>query len=333
MEEDIRDEVEKVLGEDLRFRELEEGLNTIYLVKKDTEDYILKLHTNKDEGFSEGYKDDQKARFRAEARIYKAVNSNTDVPSPDIIHTDFSEEEVDHQFYIMERMEGRNLEAVKNELEAGQLSELMYSYGQLLGEIHDNVELDGYGLVIEERGGFGYLEEGENWPSAFEKFLDNMKDIIDSRWEEPPEIELESVEKHIEELPEDPKPVLIHSDNRLENVLVEDGDITGFLDWSFTRSGHALYDLARAEYLLIDYDLELAEFSEETLEDARESLLEGYSENYGRENYGEYRDLYRYVTVLWIIAGFPNWSSDWDKERRESFRQELLDRLEKEKPV
>lgn len=331
MDRELREEVRNAVGDSFTSRELDEGLNTIYLVDTGAREYVLKVHTNKEEGFSEGYRDDQKARFRAEARVYELVSRNTDVPSPEIVHTDFSEEKADHQFYIMERIEGDNLDAVKDDLTAGELEDILYRYGRMLGEIHSSVELESYGLLVEEDG-LDYLEEGATWKESFRKVIDNMEDIIRERWDRPPELRTDP-QRMVQNLPVNPAPRLIHSDNRLENVLVQDSEITGFLDWSFTRSGHALYDLARAEYLLIDYDLQLSDRGEDELEHFRKSLMDGYSRENDLGEYGRYRPVYRYVTVLWIMAGFPNWSSDWSEERRNRFRQELLDRLEKEKPV
>lgn len=330
MEEKLQNEIRELIGE-FDYRELEEGLNTIYLIDAGKNEYVLKVHTNKSEGYSEGYRDDQKARFRAEARIYELVVDKTGVPSPEVVHTDFSEEKVPHQFYLMEKVEGENLDARKDDLTTSELEQLLRQYGRMLGEIHSTIELDSYGLVIENDG-LNYLEEGDNWRESFRKVIENMRDITEERWESPPELSIETG-KLIEELPQNPAPRLIHSDNRLENVLFSDGGITGFLDWSFTRSGDAMYDLARAEYMLIDYDLKLAGLTEEELERFRKALIEGYSEENTVEGYYSRRQVYRFITVLWIVAGFPKWSSDWSEERREEFRQELLERLEKEKPV
>lgn len=332
IEPGLETEAEKAVGEIASWRELEEGLNTIYIIETAEEDYILKLHTNKEEGFSEGYRRDQKARFRAEARIYSRVSSETDIPSPEIVYTDFSEEKVPHQFYIMEKMEGFNLDTAKNSMDEDELADIIEEYGRLLGELHSRIEFEGYGLLIEENDSFGYLEQGEGWPETFDNIIGNLIEMIYERWKKPPEIDRSRLKEALDRLPEEPKPALIHSDNRLENVLVKDGKISAFLDWSFTRSGHALYDLARAEYLLIDYDLRLDGWADEQLENFRDHLFEGYSENFSMENYRENREFYRYATVLWIAAGFPNWSSGWEEEARESFRQNILDWLEKEKP-
>lgn len=330
MEKELRETVRDIIGSDFSYRELEEGLNTIYILETEGSQYVLKLHTNKEEGFSEGYKDDQKARFRAEARIYEMVNCETDVPSPEIVQTDFSQEKIPHHFYIMEKLDGKNFSSVKQDLGSQELSELLRQYGRYLAEIHNSIELESYGLIIDKKG-IEYLEEADTWPRAFHKTLENTKDIIEERWEKPPQIDLEDLENTVNKLPRLPKPVLVHSDNRLENVLVDDGSIAGFLDWSFTRSGHAMYDLARAEYLLVDYDLGLSR-EEDDLDIYREALLEGYSEVRDIGDYRSQRAIYRFATVLWIMAGFPNWSSGWEKERKESFRERLLRWLEKERP-
>lgn len=43
---------------------------------------------------------------------------------------------------------------------------------------------------------------------------------------------------------QDTTPVFIHGDLRVEHVFVDDGDVTGIIDWSEAAQGDALFDLA-----------------------------------------------------------------------------------------
>lgn len=330
MEQQLRSELEKVLGEKPELEEIEEGINTIYTASIGKEEYILKVHTHKENSMSETYREDKKGRFRAEAEIYRHINEKTEIPSPEIIYSDFSEEIIDHQFYLMEKMEGDNLDRAKERLSLDQLEKLMRQYGEMLAEIHQKIRFNSYGLLKFQDSGIGYIEKRDTWRESFRKILENLVEMTRQRWENPPDLELEDIEPHIEKLPEDPEPVLVHSDNRLENILVKDGSISAFLDWSFTRSGHGEYDLARAEYFLIDYDLDHLET--EKRERLRKSLLTGYRSKREICDFEQHRQLYRYSTVLWSIAGFPNWSAEWSEEKRERYRKDLLQRLEREKP-
>jgi aminoglycoside phosphotransferase (APT) family kinase protein len=142
--------------------------------------------------------------------------------------------------------------------------------------------------------------------------------------------------ENLEYLPENPQSSLLHMDNRLENlILEEDGsEVIGFLDWNFARAGHNELDLIRTEYLLIDYELDLeVGLNEDEKEMMRDKLFKGYQETHEVEMDEEFevrREVYRYSTVLWLLAGFPNWSSGWDEEARQDMEENLLERLENE---
>lgn len=325
----LEKQVEKILDEDLEWKEIQEGINDIYLISSEKNEFVLKVHTNKHQS-SVSYKKDQKARFRAESKIYKLVSDSTGIASPEIIYEDFTEDKYEHGFYIMEKIDGENLEDYVDNLTDEKLETVIYQYGKILGQIHGEIEFDNYGLILCKDQQLGLLDGKKSWSESFEDMLQNLEELIEDRWNKKPNLYLSEIERKTNIIPENPSSALLHSDNRLENVLVENGEIEGFLDWSFCRAGHDKYDLVRAEYLLIDYDLE--HLDKDTRERLREQLLKGYKETNSLEGdyFDELRQLYRYITVLWIIAGFPNWSSHWEKERKDKFAENLKKRLKKE---
>lgn len=329
IDQELKREVENALDQKFEWTEIQEGLNDIYRIVSGQNEYILKVHTNKHHS-SVSYRKNQKARFRAESKLYQLVSNIEKGASPEIIYEDFTEENYEHGFYVMQKLEGENLEDAVEKISEDQLKQIIYQYGQILGRIHSETNFQNYGLILSRDSELGMLESSENWRSSFEGMLENLEELIVDRWDEKPEIFVSKVREKLDIVPENPGAVLLHSDNRLENVLVKEDRITGFLDWSFCRAGHEMYDLIRAEYLLIDYDLD--HLDEKLREELKEKLLEGYREenNLSNEYFGELRSLYRYMTVLWIIAGFPNWSSDWDEERRLEFAEDLKRRLSEE---
>lgn len=325
----LREQVEQTLNERFEWTEIQEGINDIYRLESRDKELILKVHTNKHQS-SVSYKKDQKARFRAESNIYKLLSNFRGIASPEIIYEDFSEARYKHGFYIMEKIDGNNLEDCIDNLRVEQLEKIIFQYGRILGQIHKATNFRNYGLILHRDKQLGLLEEKRTWFESFKDILENLNDLIEDRWDEKPDLYLQKIEGKLDEVPEKPGAVLLHSDNRLENVLIKDGEIEGFLDWSFCRAGHDKYDLVRAEYLLIDYDLN--HLDKDLREKLRTRLLEGYKESNGLGNdyFDNLRQLYRYITVLWIIAGFPNWSSDWEREERERFAEKLKEMLRKE---
>jgi len=318
--EGLRQQVEDRLEGDYIWESIEEGLNTIYKLESEDEEYILKVHTNEE---------NEIGWFRAEPEIYELVANNTDVPSPKIIYKDFSEEDYENSFYVMEKLSGENPDKVKYNLSDEELGNLMYQYGEILGKIHNiPTSFENYGLLSAEDGELQTIDNAEKWKWSLRGTIDAWADIVEDKWDKP--VEIETPEEEIRErIPEKPEPVLNHSDNRLDNLLVEDNEITGFIDWSHPRIGHNEYDLARAEYLLIDWDLHFKD--EETKESLRANLFEGYRRNNSiDEGFDERREVYRFATTAWLAAGFANWGSQFDEEKHAEIREDIIKRMGKE---
>jgi len=324
VDETLRNEVEDNLEGSYEWEEVEDGLNTIYLLKSEEESYIIKTHTNEN---------NEAGWFRAESRIYEIIQEETEnIPSPEIIYRDFSGKEYENSFYIMEALSGRNPNDVKEDCSDEQLKQILNQYGRMLGEIHriEPEGVDDYGMLSAEDGELHTSDGAERWSWSLKGKMDAWKDMVEEEWEEPPEIDVPSQEEVDERVPEEPEPVLNHSDNRLDNLLVEDGEITGFIDWSHPGAGHSEYDLARAEYLLIDWDLTSKD--EQLKEELREELYDGYRDtnSVSEDFFEERRQLYRQATTHWLAAGFSNWGSQLDEEEHEKVRESILSRLEKE---
>jgi aminoglycoside phosphotransferase (APT) family kinase protein len=318
---EFRELVETELGKEYSWNRLEKGLNEVYVIESGEESLVVKEHTN-DENDLEW--------FRSEPRIYQLLSNNDSAPSPEIVHVDFSMEKHPNCFYVMEKIEGENPEKFIGKWTVKSWKNLLYSYGEILSQIHEAREFETYGLLAGENGDIVPVDDAEKWSWSINGMKESLMDIIGDKWGDPPEIDAPSMEWIHEKVPGEPGAVLVHSDNRLDNLIVRDGRINGFLDWSHPRSGHGLYDLVRAEYLLIEWDLKKEGQERDEL---RQELYRGYGRQDLLEDssFEKLRQFYRFCTVLWIAAGFPNWSSDWEKEARQEMRSEIIERLEQEK--
>ncbi len=313
-ERKLQSEIESILGREFHWGEIKEGLNTIYELDSGSEKFILKIHTNENM---------DKERFNAEPEIYELIGERTDVSTPDIIYSDFSEDQFP-AFYIMEKVEGENAADVIEFLSAEALENLFYNYGRYLAEIHENTSFKEHGLIFENKG-LGTEKGFERWEDSFRDLIKENTECVKKSWNRPLEF-YEDVEKLVNYLP-DVEPVILHHDNRLENLILEEGEINGFLDWSFTRAGHSEYDLVIAEYLLIDWDLSFRDI--EKTETLRKKLFEGYSEIKDLERDDDFevrRLIYRYSIVLWLMAGLSNWGPE-NPERYNELENDLESRL------
>ncbi|MFB6099902.1 MAG: phosphotransferase family protein [Candidatus Nanohalobium sp.] len=324
MNEELRESLESELGQEFDWQELEKGLNTIYLLSSEGEEYVLKVHTNPK---------NKVPWFRAEPRIYEKVSDETDIPSPEIVYKDLSGESYRDLFYVMEKLDGENPQNIRGELGQEELEEVIHRFGRILGEVHKVQITDEYGIIGYSGGVFGPPDSAEQWNWALEGSMSSWKEITEDEWGDPPEIEFDSG-KVKERLPEKPESVLLHSDNRLDNLLVDGDNITGFLDWSHPWSGHRIYDLVKTEYLLIGRDL--GEWDRDLdLEKLKEEFYSAYRDETGferGEEFEELRQIYRYAVTLELAAGFANWGSKLDEKEHDSTREEIIDRLEAEEP-
>lgn len=322
---DLRKEVESELGEHLSFTELDKGLNTIYKVSEGEESFIVKIHTNPENKI--GW-------FKAEPRIYDLVSKNSEIPSPEVLYTDFSEEKYDNAFYIMEEMPGQNPDKIKDELQQSDLEQILKRYGKMLGRIHEITQFDSYGLLVSESGELAVDESADKWPWSFEGTMNSWKSRIEEGWKNPPEIKMLDKDEINRFLPDDPGSALAHSDNRLDNLLIEGSEITAFLDWSHPRAGSAEYDLVRAEYLLIDWDLSFRE-GELNQKVLRKKLYQGYTSETDfekDEEFADRRQLYRYAVTFWLAAGFANWGQSLEDQDHKKMRKNIIQRIKAEQP-
>jgi aminoglycoside phosphotransferase (APT) family kinase protein len=313
------DKVRDKIGEIESIEELDEGLNSIFLLEA-SERYILKVHTNPRNDIE---------WFRAEPLIYSRLEG-VDIPSPEIVYSELDEELHENAFFIMEEMRGVNPAGFKEEIDFQVLDKMMNNFGRFLGEIHENVEMKDYGMLGGFDGEIRSIKSIDKWTSAVKGAMRELDDLIAEGWEEDLELEFPSEKEINELLPERPNSVLLHLDNRLDNLLVDGDEVTAFLDWSHPEAGHYEYDLVRAEYLLVDMDLDFLPY--EKREKLRNSIYEGYKQVRPLEDQGfeERRKIYRKITLMWVLAGFPNWKSKLSEKERKQKKKYLMEKAERE---
>lgn len=320
---DLKNLVHNELDQEFEWEELEKGLNTLYLLTGEDRELVLKERTNEENKIE---------WFKAEPLIYDRFQNQELFPSPKIIYRDLSQENWSNCFYIMEKLEGENPDECKKEYSISQLESILFQYGEILGKVHnEKFNFKTYGLISGDSEQLETVEDAEKWTWSIEGAVEAWQTIIRDKWENPPELEDLKREIIRDRIPDRPENVLIHSDNRLDNLLVKNGRISGFLDWSHPRTGHKEYDLVRAEYLLIDWDLEHLERMQK--EKLRDSLYSGYQEtnSFKEKDFESRRKFYRYVTVHWMMAGFANWGSEWPEDEKQEMREKLIRRFDREK--
>ena len=172
-----------------------------------------------------------------EARILRGLSASA-IPVPTVVGTGAGPGGC--PFVVMHRVPGAALE---NEADARKLSPdqrhaLGVTVAETLGRLH---RLDGTSLGLTASRTPYLVRQIRRITEAWERYADGS--ALDTEWE--------AVRSTlVTRLPEPPRPVLMHGDYRLSNLLVDDGVITAVLDWELCTIGDPMADVA---WLLDDW--------------------------------------------------------------------------------
>lgn len=200
--------------------------------------------------------------MEAEVRSMQLVAQKTRVPLPEVEYYDPSFTHCSSPYFFMKKINGKSLSSQKALLTSEQVSHIYNWAGSLNKEINQ---------ITNDR--FGYpgqtALEGKNWFDIFAKMIRNV--ILDA-WKE--NIDFTISTSDLFELLEQDKgifqsivtPCLVHWDIRDGNIFVEDGKLTGIIDWERCLWGDPLMEVGFLSYaqsadFLRGYGIE--EFTEE----------------------------------------------------------------------
>ena len=168
--------------------------------------------------------------MKSEVNIHRLVREHTDVPAPQIVYYDFSQDVIDRDYLIMEYLEGNSGFFDEKEL------------GRYVRQIHA-IKSDRYGYP--ERA----APTGESWPDIFHTYVELIfNDCLSCGVIDNNEYErfLSIYEKHRDVVSE-VSPSLLHLDLWIQNILTVNGRITAILDFD-----RGLYGDPEFEFALLD---------------------------------------------------------------------------------
>ncbi|MFB6100547.1 MAG: phosphotransferase family protein [Candidatus Nanohalobium sp.] len=305
MEEKIPWVAERKLGESpQRIDRVSEGLihQTFLLVLEDRE-LVMQVS------------DADEERERSMRRKCQVMSRNTSLPIPDLVAGPdiFAKDGSKRMFFIMEKMPGKQLNEEYSE-------ELGVETGRMLALFHD--------IRSFERA--AWLSPGKNGFELYNFEEGSLKDWILSELEENLEILRENgfgeicgeirafYDDNGDNLPEDFSAVLCHGDFSPDNLLIEDGGISGILDFDYVYAGHRQRDLVKTanSFLVEGFD-------------SREEIYQGYrKEKELDESFESNEPLYRMETLVAIVASLFKLGEDMDEEQKKHYREMLRENLE-----
>jgi aminoglycoside phosphotransferase (APT) family kinase protein len=182
--------------------------------------------------------------MRQEPALHALIRARTDVPVPEILAHDFSHRLVDRDYLLRERLPGRPLSDVA--LSSRELADVLREVGRCLRQVH---ALTGaaFGYVGEHH----VMEPQPDWPGAFTIMWDRLLTDIErcgGYTADEARYLRRLLAQHYGTFDRPVAASLLHMDVWAQNILVEEGRLTGLLDWDRALWGDPEIDFAVLDY-------------------------------------------------------------------------------------
>lgn len=301
--EKLKERIETRLEEKVKLEEIEEGSDTLYRVKTGDKNLIAKAHT---------YEGLEREKFIREEKVIEKVSNETDLPVPEVISTNFETEGLD--FFLMTELDGKNFEEIEDSLSSEEKKSFVFDAGKKLAKLHEKIGFESFGQLDKD-----LRPEGKDWR---EKFREDM----DWRIEKLDETEFSDLRPRIREVLEEnisvldgfDNPVLVHDDVRPANFLIENGEVSGFVDWAQAFAGDPALDFVSGQFRF---------FGGHNRREYMEEFQQGYETVRGLEISDEKRKIYRLFIITGMMIGF---STFWKKFHSEERQREIARGLRKD---
>ena len=204
--------------------------SALYMVKIADKEVALKI-APKDDVSVLRY---ERNAMKREIEALRLVKTNIGVPVPEVLFYDTSKTLCNSEYFFMEKMNGDNYDSISSELSAEQNSSIISGLGGFNRQINE---------IKSDK--FGYDSRFNDWKTAFSNMIfDLLKDGRDAEIKFPlPREEIENIIKSFIYACDDVKiPQLVHWDLWNGNVLVQDGKISGIIDFERSLFGDILME-------------------------------------------------------------------------------------------
>lgn len=223
-------------GGDGAISELKEGwFNVAYQVRlADGREVILKIAPPKGAEVM-SY---EKSIMDTEVSSMRLVRQNSRIPVPEIYYFDNARDLCDADYFFMEKLTGHNLEHVSASLAPEVRAQVEFQVGEIIREIN------GFTGTY-----FGYPGNPDlrasTWKEAYLKMVDSV--LADGRQKNAvygfSEEEIHAlIGKHVSSLEAIQTPCLVHWDAWNPNIFIQDGQVTGLLDFERAFWGDPLME-------------------------------------------------------------------------------------------
>ncbi len=283
-------------------KEISKGLmHETYSLETSEKDYILQF---------EGESENAEGNLENNLDAYKFLQ-NSDVPVPGLITGKINEFE-GRPYMIVDKLPGKTIE--KN-----ITAERVRESGKMLAKLHKQAGFEHEGWVDLEEQKLYEFDQGSLKQRTFDELEDKLDVFRQEGWEDLVHRIENFFEANRDEFVEDFEPVLCHADFSPDNLLWQDGEVTGVIDFDYVHSSYALRDLTHSANCFWTYDPG-ADWN------IREKFYEGYREVREIEEFEEKERLYRIETLVWLVASMIELEV-LDEDEKEFYRKQIIEEI------
>jgi len=263
--------------------------------------------------------DGTERRFKKEEKLVEKVNEETEIPTQNILHSNFKKDKLSFLFYIANKVDGYDPINRFKYLPSRHRNRIVRESAEYLADLHSKVEFDSGGEILLKDG---ELEVSpEDWYSYMEDWAEpHIKKMGDNRFSDLQPKAWEFMEKH-RDLAELERPKCVHFDVTPDNLIVKNGKIKAVIDWEKAISGPPEWDLAYSKIHMIN-----AHFQTRSIEEKLEKI---FFQSYMKKNdlgdkWKEKIVYFNTVYTFKTLGEFERWIDEQDKPEEEKFFRKLF---------
>ena len=243
---------EKILREFIQephiisFSEPDEGVaNDVYRIETEDKNMYIKFY----DPLFESWKP------RKEAAVISLLNEKTDLPVPKLLFFSENKKFIDRTYIIMEELKGKSYSEIRENLTEKERISILEKSAVCLAKMH-SIEFDSFGdFYLEDNkikvSEFHLLKSGpfDQWKDAFLKMLYLKLNVLNSKGvfsKYVPDM-LNFIEQRKNLLDGYFKPVFNHIDFNPTNVLINNNEIGGLIDFEWSQVGHNKMELTTVD--------------------------------------------------------------------------------------
>ncbi|GKU27043.1 phosphotransferase family protein [Clostridium folliculivorans] len=211
--------------EALEVIELKEGFfNVAYMViLSDERQVILKIAPPKDALVMTH----EKNIMKTEVEVMKLIKLKTSIPIAEVLYYDNSHELCETDYFFMSKLDGESLNSVREKLDEENIRNINYKTAVLNAEIN-SIKGNKFGYYGQED------KQGFEWSKVFFDMInDTISDakVFNIDIGVKPEVIKQLFQRDIKAFEEVKVPKLVHWDLWAGNIFINDGQITGLIDF------------------------------------------------------------------------------------------------------